>query len=139
MAHEHLHLKEDITAEQTHGKQMRVSMALLATLAGGVLLINSGVSRFFYGIGSDQGQFMAMAAAVLLGGPIVWHAIKSLVRKEMHMDELVALAILAAFATGQYTAAGIIAFFMLLSELIESRTALGARASIESLIKRTPT
>jgi len=139
MAHEHLHLKEDITAEQTHGKQMRVSMALLATLAGGVLLINSGVSRFFYGIGSDQGQFMAMAAAVLLGGPIVWHAIKSLVRKEMHMDELVALAILAAFATGQYTAAGIIAFFMLLSELIESRTALGARASIESLIKLTPT
>jgi len=139
MAHEHLHLKEDITAEQTHGKQMRVSMALLATLAGGVLLINSGVSRFFYGVGSDQGQFMAMAAAVLLGGPIVWHAIKSLVRKEMHMDELVALAILAAFATGQYTAAGIIAFFMLLSELIESRTALGARASIESLIKLTPT
>jgi len=30
-------------------------------------------------------------------------------------------------------------FFMLLSELIETRTALGARVSIESLIKLTPT
>ena len=55
------------------------------------------------------------------------------------MDELVALAIIAAFAMGKYTAAGIVAFFMLLSELIESRTALGARASIEDLIKLTPT
>src|SRR5439155_16281593 len=31
------------------------------------------------------------------------------------------------------------AFFMLLGELIETRTAAGARASIESLIKLTPT
>jgi Cd2+/Zn2+-exporting ATPase len=54
------------------------------------------------------------------------------------MDELAALAILSAFATGRYTTAGIIAFFMLLSQLMETRTALGARASIESLIKLTP-
>jgi len=139
MAHEHLHFKEDISAEHTHGKQIRVSLALLGTLAGGVLLINSGIARFFYGPGSDQSLLMAMAAAILLGAPIVWHAVKSIVKKQTHMDELVALAILAAFAMGKYTAAGIIAFFMLLSELIESRTALGARASIESLIKLTPT
>ena len=55
------------------------------------------------------------------------------------MDELAALGIVAAFATGEYVAAGLIGFFMLLSELIETRTALGARASIESLIKLTPT
>jgi Cd2+/Zn2+-exporting ATPase len=55
------------------------------------------------------------------------------------MDELVALAIIAAFATQKYATAGIVAFFMLLSELIETRTALGARASIESLIRLTPT
>ena len=54
------------------------------------------------------------------------------------MDELVALAIIAAFATQNYVTAGIVAFFMLLSELIETRTALGARTSIESLIKLTP-
>jgi len=139
MAHEHLHLKEDITTGYTRGKQIRVSIAMLGTLAGGVLLINSWLANFFYGSGSFNTEFLAMAGAILLGAPIVLHAIKSLIKKQMHMDELVALAIIAAFATQNYVTAGVVAFFMLLSQLIESRTALGARASIESLIKLTPT
>jgi len=139
MAHDHLHFKDDIAAEHTHGKQIRVSMALLGTLAGGVLLINSGISKYIYGPEDFNTVFLAMAGAILLGAPIVLHAIKSILHKEAHMDELVALAILAAFATREYTTAGVVAFFMLVSELIETRTALGARASIESLIKLTPT
>jgi len=139
MAHQHLHLKEDITAGHAHGRQIRVSLALLGTLAGGMLLINSGIARLFYGSRSFNAEVLAMAGAILLGAPIVLHAIKSLIKKHYAMDELVALAIIAAFATQNYVTAGIVAFFMLLSELIETRTALGARASIESLIKLTPT
>jgi Cd2+/Zn2+-exporting ATPase len=141
MAHQHLHLQQDIRTEHTREKQVRVSLALVATLAGGMLLISSFVarSRILYGGESFQTQFLAMIAAILLGVPIVVHALKSLMRREMHMDELVALAIIAAFATGKYLEAGVVAAFMLLSELIETRTALGARASIESLIKLTPT
>ena len=139
MAHEHLHFKDDIAAEHTHGKQIRVSLALLGTLAGGVLLINSGIAKYIYGVGSFNTEILAMAGAILLGAPIVLHAIKSLIRREAHMDELVALAIIAAFATQEYATAGVVAFFMLVSELIETRTALGARASIESLIHLTPT
>ncbi len=139
MAHEHLHFQEDLDVEQTRGKQLRVSIAMLGTLAGGVLLINSGLGRFFYGADSFNTEIFAMLGALLLGAPIVIHAIISLVRGHSHMDELAALGIVAAFATGQYVAAGLIGFFMLLSELVETRTALGARASIESLIKLTPT
>jgi Cd2+/Zn2+-exporting ATPase len=139
MAHEHLHFKDDIAVDQTHGKQVRVSIALLATMAGGVLVINSGIAKYVYGSGDFNTVFLAMAGAILLGTPIVLNAIKSLIQREAHMDELVALAIIAAFATGKYLEAGVVAGFMLLSELIETRTALGARASIESLIKLTPT
>jgi Cd2+/Zn2+-exporting ATPase len=139
MAHEHLHFKQDLTAEDTRGKQLRVSIALLGTLAGGVLLINSGIGRFFYGQGSFNTELFAMLGAILLGAPIVIHAVRSLIRGESHMDELAALGIVAAFAVGEYVAAGLIGFFMLLSELVETRTALGARASIESLIRLTPT
>ena len=145
MAHQHLQFKEDIHAEHTHGKQIRVSLALLGTLAGFVLLVSSVIarssylSRILYGGGGFQAEFLAMAGALLLGAPIVVHAVKSLLRRQMHMDELVALAVIAAFVTGNYITAGLVAFFMLLSELIETRTALGARASIESLIKLTPT
>jgi len=105
MAHEHLHFKQDIAAEQTYSsKQIRVSLALLGTLAGGMLLISSGIARskYLYGIGSFQSDILAMAGAILLGAPIILHAIKSSIKREMHMDELVALAILAAFATGKY-------------------------------------
>src|SRR6202012_1076330 len=45
----------------------------------------------------------------------------------------------AAFASGDYKTAGVVAFFMLMGEIIETRTAEGARNSIESLIKLTPT
>ena len=141
MAHEHLSLKEDIAVDHTHGKQVRASAALLGTLAGGMLLITSTIAArgFLYGGGSLQAEFLAMVGAILLCSPIVIHAIKGFVRGKMHMDELAALAVLAAFANGQYIEAGTIGFFMVLSELVESRTALGARASIESLIKLTPT
>jgi len=139
MAHEHLHFKDDIATEHTRGQQIRVSMALLGTLAGGALLINSYFASLFYGKGSFNTESLAMLGAILLAAPIVLHAVKSLIKKEMHMDELVALAIFAAFVSEKYVTAGAVAFFMLLSQLIESRTALGARASIESLIKLTPT
>jgi len=137
MAHEHLHLKEDIAAEHSPGKQFRVTAALLGTLAGLVLLVNSMIAKGIYS--SDITDFLAMLAALLLGLPIVLHAIASAVRRESHMDELAALAILAAFVTQDYTAAGFIGFFMLLSQLVETKTALGARDAIESLIHLTPT
>jgi Cd2+/Zn2+-exporting ATPase len=139
MAHQHLHFKEDLAADYTKGKQMRVGLALLGTLAGGVLLINSIIAKPIYGAESFNTNILAMIGAILLGTPIVWHAIHSLIRGESHMDELAALAIIAAFANQNYTSAGLIGFFMLLSQLVETRTALGARASIESLIHLTPT
>ena len=132
MAHQHLHIKEhELGGDHTKGRQVRVSMALLGTLGGGVLLGNSAVAPFFYGKGSEVAQLSAMVGALLLAFPVVLHALKSVVRGEMHMDELVALAIVAAFANGEYGTAGTVAFIMLLSELMETRTALGARASIE--------
>ena len=138
MAHRHLHLNEDISHGHCCAGQARISLAMIGTLAGGMLLMSSGIARIFYGSESDHAQFLAMIGAILLGLPIIIHAITTLIRRQSHMDELAALAIFAAFATQNYVTAGIVAFFMLVSELIETRTALGARASIESLIKLTP-
>jgi len=89
-----------------------------------VLLINSGLARFIYRADSFNAELFAMLGAILLGAPIIVHAVRSLIHGESHMDELAALGIIAAFATGEYVAAGLIGFFMLLSELVETRTAL---------------
>ena len=99
MAHEHLHLKGELDPEHTHGKQVQVSVALLGTLAGGVLLLNYYLAGFIYGKDSFHAEIMAMLGAILLGGPIIWHALKCLIHKHSHMDELVALAIVASFVT----------------------------------------
>jgi Cd2+/Zn2+-exporting ATPase len=140
MVHEHFHLKDDIASEATRGKQIRVSMALIATLAGFTLLASSWIAKlgYLYGADSFQANILAMAGAILLSLPVLWHALKCFLAGHSHMDELAALAIIACFATQNYTVAGIVAFFMLLSELVETRTALGARASIESLVRLTP-
>jgi Cd2+/Zn2+-exporting ATPase len=140
MVHEHFHLKDDIATEATRGKQIRVSMALIATLAGFTLLASSWAAKlgYLYGPESFQANILAMAGAILLSLPVLWHALKCFLTGHSHMDELAALAIIACFATQNYTVAGIVAFFMLLSELVETRTALGARASIESLVRLTP-
>ena len=66
MAHQNLHLQDDITEGHTHGKQVRVSVALLGTLAGFVLLINSLIAqKFIYGAGSFNGELLAMIGALI--------------------------------------------------------------------------
>jgi len=80
-----------------------------------------------------------MERAIILGYPIMVTAVRDLRAGRLSINELVAIAVLAAFASGDYKTAGVVAFFMLLGEIIETRTAEGARASIESLIKLTPT
>ena len=123
----------------TRLRTIRVSMSLLGTLMGGALLLNSLVAEYIFTGGKTHADLMAMLGAVLLGAPVVWHAVRGMLTGHNHMDELVALAIVASFALGDYRVAGTIAFFMLLAELVETRTALGARAAIESLVRITPT
>jgi Cd2+/Zn2+-exporting ATPase len=148
MAHNHIGIKahelDDHGHGSTEGQQFRVSLAFIGAITGGILVLNSELAQipwlsFLYGSSSDFSQLVAMIGAILLGAPLVMHAVKGILHGHMHMDELVALAVIAAFANGEYVEAGTVAFIMMISELLETRTALGARASIESLIKLTPT
>ena len=112
---------------------------LVQTAIGLLFVINAYLVDWFIEQGTMVASGSAMIGAILLGYPIVWTAIKDLRRGTLTINELVAIAVLAAFASGDYKTAGVVAFFMLIGEIIETRTAEGARASIESLIKLTPT
>ena len=133
MAHDYV--KKDLQIESQTG---RISFQILATLLGGMLLICSVFAELLFENRANAG-YLAMAAAMLLGAPLIWVAIKDLLRGHAHFNELVALAVMAAFARGFYAESAAISFFMIISVLIENRTALGARASIESLVRITPT
>ena len=112
---------------------------LWQAVAGVILVLNAYVVDWLFQQGGAVASASAMIGAIILIYPIVITAIKDLRIGRLSINELVAIAVLAAFASGNYKAAGVVAFFMLTGEIIETRTAEGARNSIESLIKLTPT
>ncbi len=106
---------------------------------GVVFVLNAFIVDWLFDSPSNLASASAFIGAIVLGYPIVVTAIKDLRVGRLSINELVAIAVLAAFASADYKTAGVVAFFMLTGEIIESRTAEGARLSIESLIKLTPT
>lgn len=137
-------MAHDILHDSVKAQTGRAALLIVGILAGGVLVLLSYVAGWlFSGYTTPDGQnpyrdWLALLGALMLGVPIVVHAIKELLHGHAHMDELVALAVVAALASLDFQAAGVVAFFLLLANLIETRTALGARASIESLIRLAP-
>jgi Zn2+/Cd2+-exporting ATPase len=109
------------------------------TIIGIVFVLNGFVVDWLFQNGQTVASASAMVGAIILGYPIMVTAIRDLRTGALSINELVAVAVLAAFASGNYKTAGVVAFFMLMGEIIETRTAEGARASIESLIRLTPT
>ena len=116
-----------------------VQVQLKQTLVGLLFIINSFIVERLLERGGAVADLSAMLGAIILGYPIVWTAIKDLRGGTLTTNELVSLAVIASFSSGHYQEAGVVSFFMLLGQIIETRTAEGARLSIESLIKLTPT
>jgi Cd2+/Zn2+-exporting ATPase len=112
---------------------------LWQAVLGVVFVLNAFIVDWLFDQSHTVASCSAFIGALILGYPIVVTAIKDLRVGHLSINELVAIAVLAAFSSGDYKTAGIVAFFMLTGEIIETRTAEGARASIESLIKLTPT
>jgi len=132
---------------------------LWQAVLGIVLVLNAYIVDWLFPEGTTVSSFSAFFGAIILIYPIVVTAVKDLRAGRLSINELVAIAVLAAFASGAigtingqnntgmfsvsatvgYKTAGLIAFLMLMGEVIETRTAEGARQSIESLIELTPT
>ena len=145
------------------GGQGKLDAGILAAMGGFVLLIAAIIAQVVFDHAAYS-EYLAFAAALLLGAPIVYGALKSMwtgtcshdhghgescdhhhhnaddaVPGGSHMEELVALAIVASFALESYLEAAAVAFFMLIASLIEHRTAAGAIKELESLVRITPT
>ena len=137
-------MAHDIIKDSVEAQTGRAGLLILGILIGGVLVATSVVADWVFADETGPGgknfysSTLALAGALLLGIPIIVHAAKHLFRGHAHMDALVALSVIAAIAGLDYKAAGAVAFFLLLANLIETRTALGARATIEGLVRLSP-
>ncbi len=123
--------------------QTQNTALIFGTFAGGALIVNSYIAAYTFeaGLPSERqivAGLSALIGAILLAAPLISRAVTNILKGHIYIGELAALAVLACFATNKYQEAGLVAFFLLLAELLETRTALGARAAVEGLIRLTP-
>ncbi|MFH1116483.1 MAG: cation-translocating P-type ATPase [Pseudomonadota bacterium] len=122
----------DIYRELTRSRDIyRIGLGGLAGLAG-----------YLWDAGNEGqsivGSGLVFASLAINGLPIVWGAIKGLVQRRVNVDELVALALIAAVLLGEYYTAVVVAFVMVLGSLIEEITAGAARKAITALMSISP-
>jgi Zn2+/Cd2+-exporting ATPase len=116
-------------------ERRRISVRLGAGLVGiGLLALGSFLIR----VEPDQwqiGELCRFLAAAVVGIPTLVAGLRGIVTGDTRRatDQLVAIAILAAAATGDFTTATLIPLFLELGRLFEERSALGARAAIDGI------
>jgi Zn2+/Cd2+-exporting ATPase len=116
-------------------ERRRVSVRLGAGLVGIGLL---GLGTLLVRLVPDQwqiGELCRGLAAAVVGIPTLISGVRGIVTGETRSatDQLVAIAILAAAATGDFVTATLIPLFLELGRLFEERSSLGARAAIDGI------
>lgn len=77
--------------------------------------------------------------SVLINGfPIIIDAVKGIINKEINVDELVSIAIVACVINGNFLEAAIVSSIMVFGALIEEAVSDSARNAIQKLIEITP-
>src|SRR5436190_21469696 len=107
--HEHEHDESCSSCGHEHAP-----VRLWQTLLGVVFVLNAFIVDWFFAHGSAVASASAFAGAIVLGYPIILTAFKDVKQGVLSINELVAIAVMAAFASGDYKTAGVVAFFMLM-------------------------
>ncbi len=126
---------ETSTASLSSDERRRITIRLGAGLVAiGLLTLGSLMIRVM----PDQWQIGEMyrgLAAAVVGVPILISGVRGIVTGETRRatDQLVAVAVLAAAATGDFVTATLIPLFLEVGRLFEERSSLGARAAIDGI------
>lgn len=82
---------------------------------------------------------MALLLSIAVNGlPIIIEAGKGLLKREINVDELVSIAIIACVLNGNYLEGAVVSAIMVFGALIEEAVSDGARNSIRRLVEITP-
>lgn len=81
------------------------------------------------------GEVLRGLAAAVVGAPILVSGVRGIVTSDTRRatDQLVAIAVLAAAASGSFVTATLIPLFLEIGRLFEERSSLGARAAIDAI------
>jgi Zn2+/Cd2+-exporting ATPase len=110
----------------------------LSLAAGGCLVISVGLQAL-EPAQADVAQLVAGIAAVLVGVPALQAAWSSLRHPNLHgiTDQLIALAFIAAWASGDLITATLLPLIMMVGHILEERSLLGSQEAIRALSRLT--
>jgi Cd2+/Zn2+-exporting ATPase len=141
-AHDHDHGHSDApapgsmlttTEQRSAARQLTLAMLALGLLALGL------VWRFFAPEQVGVSQLLLGAASLLVAIPVVsagWHSLRY---PSLHgiTDQLIALAMLGAWATGDLMTAALLPIIMIFGHVLEERSVIGSQEAIQALGKLT--
>lgn len=124
-------------------KSEEISLGIRLTLsliAGGCLILSAAV-QFLAPNQNDVAELVAGIAALLVAVPALSAAWQSLRYPDLHgiTDQLIALALIAAWAAGDLMTAALLPLVMTLGHILEERSLLGSQEAIRALSRLTQT
>ncbi len=117
--------------------EAEIERFIVLYMIGGMLVLATTISSRL-GVDDMVAQLPAAIGSLLLAIPLVRGAWKEITTSRVSSSTLAALAVLAAYASGDFEAAGLLAFILLIVALFIRRTAFGAQRAIAQLVELTP-
>lgn len=123
------------------GEQRALAWRLSLSLAAAGALILSVALDIIVPAQHDVAELVAGIAALLVGVPALQAAWRSLRYPDLHgiTDQLIALAFIAAWASGDLITATLLPLIMMVGHILEERSLLGSQEAIRALSTLTQT
>jgi Zn2+/Cd2+-exporting ATPase len=133
MSHAHSAVHEPVLLSSSEQRALAWRLAL--SLAAGGALILSIALETVSPTQKDVAQLIAGVAAVMVGVPALQSAWRSLRHPDLHgiTDQLIALAFIAAWASGDLITATLLPLIMMVGHILEERSLLGSQEAIRAL------
>jgi Zn2+/Cd2+-exporting ATPase len=116
-----------------------LALRLSLALAAGCLLVVAGGMRLLLPAQMGVAELVAGVSAALVAVPVFTEAWASLRHPNLHgiTDRLVALALIAAWATGDLFTAALLPIVMTIGHVLEERSMLGSHEAVRALTRLT--
>jgi Zn2+/Cd2+-exporting ATPase len=125
----------------TRTEQISLGLRLALSLMAGGCLILSVALQFLVPSQRDVAELVAGVAALIVAVPALSAAWQSLRYPDLHgiTDQLIALALIAAWAVGDLITAALLPLVMTIGHILEERSLLGSHEAIRALSRLTQT
>ncbi|MEM9446371.1 MAG: cation-translocating P-type ATPase [Verrucomicrobiota bacterium] len=124
--------------------QSNLKLRLTVIIIGSILILAHFLISWFRAGQIELANLFALAGAAIASFPVMLDAIKGIQAggfnaTRFYMDQFIALAVIACFAIGEYVTGGVVAIVLVLGQILEERSALGAKEAAKGLMKLTKT